>query len=268
MNFDSAQSLQNITVLVTRSREQNEVLREHLEARGAEVIPLAALRFAAVSPTRELRRCLSAPADYTHLVFTSQIAVRFFVKVCEKAGVSPSRWRHADMAAVGPATAAALREHGWTASLTPRGGTGEALARELLEKGHLDADSRVLIPQSAIARPELEQILAAAGVRVTPLSVYATTREDPRGADQFLSRMEKDAPPEAVLFASPSAVDAFLDLTGDVGEQFLQRPETVIVSIGPTTSRALETRGYRMRGQAETPGVEGLVTALEAAVRP
>ena len=71
------QALQNITVVVTRSLEQNAVLREELETRGAEVVSLPTLRFQAVSLNPDLQRCLAAPETYTHLLFTSRVAVAF-----------------------------------------------------------------------------------------------------------------------------------------------------------------------------------------------
>lgn len=267
MNLDAERSLPGIKVVVTRSREQNPALQELLESRGAEVVSLPTLRFVAVSPTDTLRELLLAHRNYTHVVFTSQVAVKFFAKLCRDQGMPPDRWRHATMAAVGAATAAALENHGWTSSYTAEGGSSEALARELFSRGHLDSDHHVLIPQSAIARPEIEEVLTNAGIQVTAVSIYEPTTEAPECAASFLSFVKSGVPPDAILFASPSAVKAFLELTGAPGEQFLERPETLVVSIGPTTSRTIRKRGYEVSAQAERPAIDGLVTALEAAVR-
>ena len=228
---DTKRSLEGITVVVTRCREQNAAMREVLETRGAEDVDLPTLRFAAASPTEAIRVRLLAYESYTHLVFTSQTAVEFFAKACSEAGISPDTWRQLDIAAVGPATASALEEHGWIASVITDGG-GETLASELLAAGRVSSKSHVLIPQSAIARPELEQALTAAEVRVTALNVYDTSTEASECAESFLAHMKNDTPPGAILFASPSAVNAFLELTGHVGEEFLERRETLVISIG------------------------------------
>ena len=266
MSRDAERSLTGIAVVITRSREQNAALRELLESRGAEVVSLPTLRFVAVAPADLVRERLLARENYTHLVFTSQTAVEFFAKACDEAGLSPDTWRQIHIAAVGPATASALEEHGWTASVVTDG-SGETLAAELLDSGCVDSKSHVLIPQSAIARPELEQLLTAAGVRVTAVSIYDTPTEAPECAESFLIRMRNNTPPGAILFASPSAVNAFLELTGDVGEEFLERRETLVIAIGRATSGAIRKRGYEVSAEAEQPGIDGLVTALEAAVR-
>ena len=120
-------SLAGITVVVTRSREQNVALRELLESRRADVVDLPTLRFVAISPADSVRERLLAYESYTHLVFTSQTAVEFFAKACREAEISPDTWRRIDIAAVGPATAVALEEHGWPASVITDG-SGETLA--------------------------------------------------------------------------------------------------------------------------------------------
>ena len=266
MSDEAERSLRGISVVITRSREQNAVLQEILEARGADVVSMPTLCFVAAPCGEAVREALLAHEDYTHLVFTSQTAVEFFAKACAEAGAPPHAWDHVEIAAVGAATASALEERGWSASVITSG-TGDVLARELLASGHVDTRSHVLIAQSAIARPELEQALTAAGARVTSLSIYDTATETAACAEPFLARMRKGAPPEAILFASPSALKAFLELTGEAGEELLARSGTCIVSIGPTTSAAIRAQGYEVSAEAERPGIEGLVTALERAVR-
>ena len=266
MSRDDEPSLSGIAVVITRSREQNAALRKLLESRGAGVVDLPTLRFVAVSPADSVRKSLHAFKNYTHLVFTSQTAVEFFAKACSETGISPDTWRQIDIAAVGPATASALDEQGLTASIVTDG-SGETLAAELLDSGGVNSNSHVLVPQSAIARPELEQALTAAGARVTALSVYDTSTEASECAESFLAHMKNDTPPDAILFASPSAVNAFLELTGHVGEEFLERGETRVISIGPTSSAAIRKRGYEVSSEASQPGIDGLVTALEGAVR-
>ncbi len=266
MSRDDEHSLSGIAVVITRSREQNTALRKLLESRGADVVSLPTLRFVVVSPTDSVRESLLAYESYTHLVFTSQTAVAFFAKACSEAGISPDTWGQLDIAAVGPATASALEEHGWIASVITDG-SGETLASELLAAGRVSSKSHVLVPQSAIARPELEQALTAAGARVTALSVYDTSTEASECAESFLARMKNDTPPDAILFASPSAVNAFLELTGHVGEEFLEPRETLVISIGRATSGAIRERGYKVSAEAKQPGIDGLVTALEVAVR-
>ena len=98
MSDDAEPSLRGISVVITRSREQNAVLQEILEARGADVIAMPTLRFVPAPLGEAVREALLARASYTHLVFTSQTAVEFFTKACREAGVPPRAWRCLDLA--------------------------------------------------------------------------------------------------------------------------------------------------------------------------
>ena len=66
---------------------------------------------------------------------------------------------------------------------------------------------------------------------------------DPRGID-------------AVTFASPSAVEAFVRLGGVAGA-------VPAVVIGPTTAEAARSAGFPVAGTAEPETAGGLVAALE-----
>jgi uroporphyrinogen-III synthase len=135
------------------------------------------------------------------------------------------------LAAIGPGTAAALREHGIDPSLVPRVSTQEGLVAELP-----DPPGRVLFAGAADARPYLAEALAADTV-----VLYET-------------RALRPEPPEGdlVVLASASAARAFAALE-------LPIPA---VSIGPETTREAEADGIRVVEEAETHDLEGLVAAV------
>jgi uroporphyrinogen-III synthase len=135
------------------------------------------------------------------------------------------------VAAIGPGTAAALREHRIDPSLVPRVSTQEGLVAELP-----DPPGRVLFAGAADARPYLAEALAADTV-----VLYET-------------RALRPEPPEGdlVVLASASAARAFAALE-------LPIPA---VSIGPETTREAEADGIRVVEEAETHDLEGLVAAV------
>ncbi len=252
-------------IAITRSREQNAELRALLVARGADVVSVPTVRFVPQPLSEELAEVLAHPNEFTHVAFTSRNGVVYFGRLLDAAGVDVRDWAGCTFAAVGPSTAAACVDHGWKPAIVSEGG-GEALAQELLDAG-LSSTGRVLLPQSRIARSELESTLAAGGIAVRSVTVYDTREETPECAARLLTLLAEGNPPEGVVFASPSAVRAWMSLTGTAGRELLLRSETLVVSIGGTTTAALAERGITDAIEAERPSVDGLIAALSLGIR-
>jgi uroporphyrinogen-III synthase len=242
-------------------------LREALECRGATVYLLEAIRHDWGCAWEELARTFRQSDTYSHLVLTSRTAVRFFAEAIRHLSVPMAAWAAKRVAVVGPGTAAAARDAGlepeWIAS---RGATD--LARQLLESGSLEAGStRVLLPQSAIARPELLDRLRQAGVRVDALALYRTVSIRPEAARPTLEAAFAPAPPDAALFASPSAFQAVVEATNERELTALRDQVCRIVTIGATTSTAVRERGLSVAAEATSPTIDGLVVATERALQ-
>jgi uroporphyrinogen-III synthase len=212
-----------LRVIVTRPREQAGPLAERLEALGLEVV---------LCPLIELEPVGPAQVDvtgYDWVVVTSPRGARELAQ--RRRGTLPR------VAAIGPGTAAALREHGIEPALVPRVSTQEGLVAELPQP-----PGRVLFAGAEDARTYLAEELGAETV------VLYRTRE--------LHPPEPPAGDLAVL-ASASAARAFVSLD-------LRVP---VVSIGPETTRAAEARGVEVVAEAERHDLDGLVSAVERASR-
>jgi uroporphyrinogen III methyltransferase / synthase len=90
--------------LIVRGREGRDVLPDALRERGAEV-DLLVLYETVAEPLDEGARTAAAEADY--VTFTSASTVRLFVEAAGRGALRGPR-----LASIGPATSAALREHG------------------------------------------------------------------------------------------------------------------------------------------------------------
>ena len=155
------------------------------------------------------------------------------------------------LAAVGPATARALQDLG----LTPRwlgDGTGSAdLARRLADG--VPPGALVSLLRSALADDALPLALAAAGLRVEDVRLYAPC--EPR----LIPAEEGSA--DVVVCASPSAARRILawhPWTGSVA----------FVALGPTTARALHERGVMRVTTSHGTTVEDLLVAITSALPP
>lgn len=244
-------------VLVTRARAQSAELVRLLESAGAEVVYYAAIEIAPPPSWDSLDAVLAAPASFHRIVFTSTNGVdAFFARAAElRRDVS---LRGVAIAAVGRATADALRRHGVEPDVVP----DKFQASELLPL--LDADQRGVrsaIVRALEGREVLVDELRARGGEVHVAVAYetkkaATIPDDVRAA---LVRGELDA----LTFTSPSTVEGTLShLTpADLSHVLAS---CVIASIGPVTTKALGQFGAVNVVEAEESTVEGLVAALAA----
>jgi uroporphyrinogen III methyltransferase/synthase len=224
-------------VVVTRARAQASSLVEKLRALGAETIELPTIEIAG-EPLDGL-----VPASYDWVAFTSVNAVERVL-----AGLRDARaFGSAQVAAVGPGTAAALAARGIVADLVPASAVAEALV-EAFPAGA----GRVLLPQAAAARPVLADGLRAKGWTVDVVEAYRTIPARP--SDDALAAAAKA---DAIAFTSSSTVTSWLALGAPL----------VVACIGPVTAATAAEHGVPVTVVATEHTVDGLVDALVAALR-
>lgn len=155
-------TLKGVRVLVTRPAHQAENLCRMIEAEGGSVVRLPLLTIEPASQSAEARRQLAAPADTW--IFTSANAVRHAQALAS--GAWPAR-----LAAIGPATAAALAAAGHAASAAPLTGSSSEALLELPEL-RAPAGARLVVVTGEGGRDLLERELAARGASVERAEVY------------------------------------------------------------------------------------------------
>ena len=261
------EALQDRTIVVTRPESRSAELSSRLEEFGAKVFRVPSIRFSRPADTGPWEETIARKDDFSHVIFTSRIAADSFEALCSAAGFPAASWlSNCTVAAIGAATGERLKEAGIVPSLVAGTSSGAGFARELIEKELLGEDSLVLLPGSNIARPELGAALKEAGARVTSVPIYQTLEEDPARAEELFEALDRDEQPDAVTFASPSALSGFLGICGARGRKLLESPSVKIVSLGPTTSAAVRSEGLEVSAQAASPGTESLVAAVREAL--
>jgi uroporphyrinogen-III synthase len=245
-------------VAVTRAREQSSELAGRLHALGAETIELPLIAIAKEVDKHALADVLTEFGSYDWIVFTSANGVRYFFEEFHRIFDDIRSLGLLRFAAVGDATAAAIREQHLKIECQPKVATGEALAEELIATGSLDS-AKVLVITGNLNRDVLVQELEEARAIVDRLQVYKTEKTDlaadPAAAD-FRARGA-----DAVLFASSSAVQSFVDQAAalKLGRE-AKRP--LAGSIGPLTSETMKKVGMPVDFEAKTPSLDSLVDAL------
>jgi uroporphyrinogen III methyltransferase / synthase len=265
-----ARPLAGRTVIVTRPRDQAASLVDPLEALGAEVLLAPTIRIEPRPLDDEVAAALRDLAGYQLVVFTSANAVRVFAGYLARGTETGTMPRGPAVAAVGPATAAALEEHGLACHLVPERHVAEGLLDALEEEKAAAAGARVLIPCARDARAVLADTLRARGARVDVLHVYDTVAEEGLAV-----------PPERVLaadyltFTSGSTARQFAALLGGpeaepgagpsaaAGLSLAERLAGVrLCSIGPVTSEAVRALGLDVSVEAREYTAAGLAAAI------
>jgi len=239
-------------VAVTRARAQASGLARRLEELGAEVVQAPAIRIEprADGVQEAIDELGTGRCDV--LCLTSPNGAELLMDGLERQGLDARVLAGTRVAAIGPGTAAVLKDWGITADLVPERAIAESLAAELVAQGV--ADQRVLIPRAADARDVLPRELEQAGADVQVIPLYETVRE--RLDEPQLERLSAS---DYVTFTSSSTVRFLLEAIGGV-EHFPERAR--VVSIGPVTSQTARDLGLEVHMEAERHDVAGLVDAL------
>jgi uroporphyrinogen III methyltransferase/synthase len=210
-----------LRVIVTRAAEQIEPLAGRIEELGHEAVRCPLIELEPTGPD-------AVDLDgYDWAIVTSAYGAR------ELARRGRGRWPH--VAAIGPGTAAALREHAVEPSLIPRVSTQEGLLAALPCPA-----GRVLFAGAERARRLLVDEL---GADFVPLYRTRELRPQP--------------PPDGdlVVLASSSAASAFAALGVKVPA----------VTIGPETTRTARGDGLAVVAEANPHDLDGLVAAVARA---
>jgi uroporphyrinogen III methyltransferase/synthase len=247
-NAPSGGPLVGRTVVATRSGQRARGLVDGLEEAGAVVVQLPLTRTAHPSDGGDaLRAAAAALTSFDWVVFTSQNAVdRLMAEVRDAralAGVA--------VAAVGPATADALRLAGVEPDLVP----AEHSARGLVEE-FAEGRGRVLFPCANLAPDTIPSGLEEKGWTVERVEAYRTvpaTAPDP-------ALLDRVAAADAIAFAATSSVEAFAALTGPEGVPVPVPPH--VVCVGPTTAAAARALGMANVFEAWGASAAGMVREL------
>ncbi|HJQ11523.1 MAG TPA: uroporphyrinogen-III C-methyltransferase [Gemmatimonadaceae bacterium] len=257
LNWFEQRPLFGKRIVVTRATSQAQSLTEKLRELGADVVEMPATQIARLdlSPLREAIHQLST---FDWLLLTSQNAVSIFWEQLLGEGRDARALAGVKVAAVGPATAGALLEHGIAVDVIPERFVAEGLL-DILQARDDVAQSRILYVTGEGSRDVLPRGLRELNANVTVIEAYRSI-SDGEGADKLAKALEADRI-DLVTFTSGSAVRGFVDA---VGSDLAQKVPAA--SMGEQTSSALRDAGIEVKAEAEESTLDGLVAAVLGAV--
>jgi len=245
-------------VLVPRTREQAGSLDAELRGYGAVPVEVPTISVEPPRTPQQMDRAIRGLVEgrYEWVAFTSANALRAVRDKITELGLDARSMSGLKIAAVGQATADALRAWGIEPDLVPRGEQSAAgLVQEFPEFDRvLDPINRVLLPRADIATDELLAGLLQLGWEVDDVTAYRTVRAAPPPA--AVREAIKTGRFDAVLFTSSSTVRNLVGIAGK------PHPSTVVACIGPHTARTAVEHGLVVSVQAPNPSATELTRAL------
>lgn len=248
-------------VVVTRAREQASGLVNIMRGHGACVHEFPTISVEHLDDYNAVETEILQLARYQWVIFTSVNGVKFFWEQLAEIGLDSRILGGMQVAAIGPATADALRDRGINPDFVPEKYVAEHVVEGVLKLGVAGAE--ILIPRAKIAREVLPEELRKAGCNVTVLPVYETKLVEASG-DEIVAAMD-NGDIQYVTFTSSSTVENFFELVSP--ETLKKYPDVKIASIGPITTGTVERFGFTPDIEPEEYTIPGLVDALLGAVK-
>jgi hydroxymethylbilane synthase len=258
---DAARDTPAPRLIVTRAADQAAALQLALVDRG--LAPLSVPAIAVEPEVEELGSALTRLPDFDWVVVTSSNAARALALVAGAAdvalggrpGTRGPRW-----AAVGLATARALRAAGIAIAFRPERSSGAALAAAL----PLELGARILLPRSDIADEGLVAALEGRSASVESVVAYRTV-EAPAASLALLAIALRESP-RAIILTSGSTARGVLGLAARLEELEGLRAVAAVralpaICIGSETATEARRLGFPIAAEAAMQGVAGLADA-------
>ena len=245
------------TIIVTRARAQASALTKKLEAQGAKVIEVPAIKIVPAADSTSLDAAIANIDSYKWLVLTSTNGVDYFFESLMATGRDSRALAGIKIAAIGSATAAALKKYGLIADLVPSAYKAEELADAL--KDQITAGDKILLARAKVAREVLPERLRSLGAQVDVATAYETVT-DCENRDELVAALASGEA-SVVTFTSSSTVTNLLEALGP-DKKLLDK--VALAAIGPVTAATLEKNGLKAAIAAEEYTIDGLMTAIEA----
>ncbi len=264
LNWFETRPLFGKKIVVTRTRKQAGGLSRRLRALGADVIEIPTIRIEPPTELREFAELVKDAHTYEWIIFTSPNGVDAFFEWFYRLFQDARAIGGARIAAVGPATAARVREFHLHVDVQPETFVAEALVKALETEGSVENVNMLLVrPEST--REVVAQELTKLGAIVDEAIAYRTVPETDDDAQPerraALARLKNEGA-DMVTFASSSAAENFLALKVPLP------PGVRVASLGPVTSQTLRAAGIKVDVESPSAGLDAFADAILGSFRP
>jgi uroporphyrinogen III methyltransferase/synthase len=243
-------------VLVTRPRgQENEMLRQ-LESLGASVSLLPGVEIREIGDWGPVDRAIANLASYGWLVFTSANGVRAFIARLLHAGRDLRALGTVKLAAIGPATADALRRFHLEPDVVPASYRSEGLVEALKERV---TGQRVLLARADRGRELLRDELSKVA-EVEQVAVYSQV--DAVDPDPAIVADLRNGKFDFVTLTSSNIARALIRSLDAQGMAHIRSGAVRLISISSVTSSAVREFELPVAAVAKEETSGGIIAAI------
>ena len=244
-------------ILVTRAADQAGEFSRLLTARGAQIFECPTIKLVPPPSLVELDAAIADLAAFDWLILTSGNAVRHFFDRLAVLGRDARALASCRVCAVGPKTAAAIREHGIVPDLVPADYKAEGVVAEFTKQTM--AGKRVLFPRADKAREVIPPALTSMGAEVVAPVAYCNVLPDEVPAEALQALEERRI--HCVTFTSSSTVE---NLAAMLGENRLLRllGGVAVAAIGPITAKTCRDLGLAVTIEPEKYTLDAMTAEI------
>jgi uroporphyrinogen III methyltransferase/synthase len=241
-------------IVITRASDKASPFARELRALGAEVIEFPTIETGAPDSYAVLDAQIARIDAFDWIIFTSATGVEAFIARLRTLRTDLRAMGKARIAAIGPATADALKIHALTVDAIPSEYRGEAIVDAI------GADkirgARILIPRAQVARETLPTMLRERGAtEVIVAPAYKTIAPSGAALDRTQQALSASGY-DLIAFTSSSTASNFADIAGKPS------PGTKAAAIGPITAATAEKLGFEVVVKPREYTVPALVDAI------
>jgi uroporphyrinogen III methyltransferase/synthase len=262
LNWFEQRPLFGRRVVVTRRSEQAGSFAQRLTELGADVLEVPTIKITQPKETDAIVDALLGLNAYDWLVFTSVNGVTAFFDIFFRRFQDMRDIGGVRIAAVGPATAAKLRELHLQVDLTPDEFTGKKIAAAFAKFQTIE-NLKMCLLRAEVANPDLPKALEELGAIVDDIAIYKTVAETEDPAEAGRTLLESGA--DWITFTSGSTVEHF-HARFDLPKLLKRFHQMKLASIGPETSKAIRALGLEPALEAKEHTTDGLIASLLKAV--
>jgi uroporphyrinogen III methyltransferase/synthase len=245
-------------VIVTRSRGQMAKFSHKLSRLGAEVLEIPAVKGVDPDNKQDFVDALLSLNAYDWLVFTSVNGVAVFFDLFFRQFHDLRDLGGAKIAAVGPATAAKLRELHLQVDVMPEEFVGRNIAEALAKHSSIE-NTKICLLRAQNANSDLPRALEELGAIVDDIGTYKTVAETEDFSGAAADFLEHGA--DWVTFTSGSTVE-FFHARFDLPKLVKKFQQLKIASIGQETSKAVRALKLEPAVEAKEHTTDGMIAAM------